>query len=161
MKTKSSGAGAMFMKKRALEPELCIFTTAPQPWKNPHCSRAHRQSRVKIQQINCFSSNHQRFCKKLTSHYSRLLKLTQWSNSGWAFSPPLCCFTPLSTPLFFSPPCHSKSPFDMFSCTFYPASKDLLLSKICVVSDRLSCVLQHIFSTTGFSVTLISSGIIF
>jgi len=32
MKTKSARAGAMFMKRRALELEQCHFTMAPQPW---------------------------------------------------------------------------------------------------------------------------------
>jgi len=83
-----------------------LSTTAPQSWNNPHCSRVHRRSRVKIQQISCFSSNLQRFvswyikiCKKQTSHNSRLLKLTQWLTNRCAFSPPFV----------FSPPCSSKS----------------------------------------------------
>jgi len=81
-KRTEAGAGVLAMKKGAPEqephlwkpkaPELepcsrkeelrsCdIFTTAPQPWNNPRCSRAHTRSRVKIQQINCFSNNLQR-----------------------------------------------------------------------------------------------------
>jgi len=90
-----------------------IFPTALQPWNNPHCSRAHTRSRVKVQQINCFCNNLQRFIVNWNlqeAHNSRLLMLTQWSISGGAFSPPLCCFAPLSSHLFFSPPCQSKSP---------------------------------------------------
>jgi len=67
-----TGAGAGPMKTRAREPEphswkpgapelepcpwkeelrsrsCVIFTTDPQPWSNPHCSRAHSWSRAKI-----------------------------------------------------------------------------------------------------------------
>jgi len=33
--------------KEELRSRSCvIFTTAPQPWKNPNCSRARRRSRV-------------------------------------------------------------------------------------------------------------------
>jgi len=33
--------------KEGLRSQNCvIFTTLPQPWNNPHCSRADRQSRV-------------------------------------------------------------------------------------------------------------------
>jgi len=51
-------AGPEPWKKRAPELEPCsrkeelrsrscdIFTTARQPWNNPHCSGAHRRSRV-------------------------------------------------------------------------------------------------------------------
>ena len=62
MKTKSSGggAGAMFMKRRAPEPELGHFYGGSAARNNPHCSRAHRGPRVKIQQINWFSNNFQR-----------------------------------------------------------------------------------------------------
>jgi len=51
MKTKSSGAGATFMKRRAADPELCHFYDGSAALNNPHCSRAHKLSRVKIQQI--------------------------------------------------------------------------------------------------------------
>jgi len=45
-------------EKKSLRSRSCdILTTTLQPWNNPNCSRAHRQSRVKIQQINCFSNN--------------------------------------------------------------------------------------------------------
>jgi len=46
MKTKSSLAGAMFMKRRTPEHELCHFYDGFEPWKNPHCSRARRRSKV-------------------------------------------------------------------------------------------------------------------
>jgi len=46
MKIKSSGAGAMFMKRRAPEPELCHFYDGFAALKYPHCSRARRRSRV-------------------------------------------------------------------------------------------------------------------
>jgi len=40
MKTKSSGAGAMFMKRRASELELCHFYDGSVTLNNSHCSRA-------------------------------------------------------------------------------------------------------------------------
>jgi len=115
------------MKKRAPEPEphsskpraqelepclwkeeirsrsFVIFTTTPQPWNNPHRTRAHRQSRVKIREsyIALARTSKMKICKKVTNHVSRLLKLTQWSISRWASSPHLCFFAPVAPFVFF------------------------------------------------------------
>ena len=58
----------------------------------------------------CFLKMAIKICKQLTSHNTRILKLTQWSISGWAFSPPWC-FSPPYRPLwFFRPLAHQNRP---------------------------------------------------